>query len=116
MRDHGASTESNSGSLGIGFPLPDADAVAAAWSDRSPDGVAPEHPEKAKTISAAMLVLGAALLWFVPIGGALLLVSGGLGLAISWDAPLGGMTTARSIVTGATPTASRPQNASSTDH
>jgi hypothetical protein len=67
-------------------------------------------------MSAAMLVLGAALLLFVPLGGALLLVSGGLGLAISWEAPMAGLTTALSITTDATPTASRPQTASSTDH
>jgi hypothetical protein len=84
MGDHGAPLESNAVSLGGSFPLPDADTIAAAWSER-PSDVAPVQPDKAKTISAAMLVLGVALLLFVPVGGALLLVSGGLGLAISWD-------------------------------
>jgi hypothetical protein len=106
MRDHGAAAESNAVSLRIDFPLPGADTIAAAWSERPSDGVVQECPEKARTISATMLVLGAALLWFVPVGGALLLVSGGLGLAIWWEAPLGGPRSERSIVS----------DASSTDH
>lgn len=97
MRGHGASGGSSAVDRGGGFPLPGADTMATAWSERPPDGVGPECPEKAKTISAAMLVLGAALLWFVPVGGALLLVSGGLGLAIWWESPLGGPSSARSI-------------------
>jgi hypothetical protein len=36
-------------------------------------------------ISLVMLLLGAALVWLVPLGGALLLVTAGLGLAISWE-------------------------------
>jgi hypothetical protein len=103
MRDHAAAAESKAVSLRIDFPLPGADTIAAAWSEPAPEGVAPECPEKARTISAAMLFLGAALLWFVPVGGALLLVSGGLGLAIWWEAPLGGPSSARSIVSDATP-------------
>ncbi len=116
MRDHGVSHESSAVSLGGGFPLPGADVVAEAWSDRSPAGVFPQRPDKAKTMSAAMLGLGAALLLFVPLGGALLLVSGGVGLAISWETPMARLTTAPSISTDAIPTASRPQIASSTDH
>ena len=90
MRDQGASAESSAVSLGGSFPLPGADTVAKAWSERPAEGVViPEHPEKARTIAAAMLVLGAALLLFVPLGGALLIVSGGIGLAISMEGPAG---------------------------
>jgi hypothetical protein len=103
MRDHAATAESNAASLRIDFPLPGADTIAAAWAERPADGVAPEYPEKARIISAAMLILGAALLWFVPVGGALLLVSGGLGLAIWWEAPLGGRSSARSIASDSIP-------------
>jgi hypothetical protein len=39
-------------------------------------------------ISLAMLLLGAGLLWPLPLGGALLLVTAGLGFAISWEAEL----------------------------
>ena len=39
-------------------------------------------------ISLALLLLGASLLWLVPLGGALLLVTAGVGLAISWEAQL----------------------------
>lgn len=115
MRDHGASAESSAVSLGRGFPLPGADTVARAWSERPPEGLLiPEHPEKASTISAAMLVLGAALLLFIPLGGALLIVSGGIGLAISWEGALAGR--AAPPITAPTPTADQPPNASSTDH
>jgi hypothetical protein len=70
----------------------------------------------ARTMSAAMLVLGVALLLFVPLGGALLLVSGGIGLAISWEAPMAGLATEPLVTTDATSIPSRPQIASSTDH
>ena len=63
--------------------LPDTGVVAAAWSDRPPVVEVPDRPDKAKAVSAAMLVIGVALLVFVPLGGALFLVAGGLGLAIS---------------------------------
>ena len=115
MRDDGASAESSAVSLGAGFPLPGADTVAKAWSERpAEDVVMPEHPEKASTISAAMLALGAALLLFVPIGGALLIISGGIGLAISWEGPAAGR--AAPPITAASPTADQPPNASSIDH
>lgn len=39
-------------------------------------------------ISLGMLLLGAALLWPVPLGGVLLLVTAGIGLAIAWEAEL----------------------------
>jgi hypothetical protein len=104
MRDQSAA-ESSAVSWESSFPLPGADVVAAAWSNRSPDGGFPQHPEKAHVVSAALLALGAALLLFVPLGGALLLVSGGLGLAIAWEAPMLGLTTA-----------TQPQAPSPTNH
>jgi hypothetical protein len=55
--------------------------------------VFPPHPDKAKTMSVAALLLGAALLMFVPLGGALLLVTGGLGLAISSEAGMASSST-----------------------
>ena len=88
MRDHAASADFSAAGLGSSFPIPDADAVARAWAERSPESdVIPQHPEKAKALSAAMLVLGVGLVWFFPLGGALLFVSGCLGLATLWDTP-----------------------------
>jgi hypothetical protein len=106
MRDHRASVESSAVSPGSRFPLPGADVVAAAWSDNFTAGVFPQRPDKAKIMSAAVLVLGATFLLFVPLGGALLLVTGGLGLAISSEGRTGGP---------ATTTASHPPTSSSTD-
>lgn len=63
--------------------LPDTDVVATAWSDRPPSAEVPDRPDKAKALSAAMLAIGVALLVFVPLGGALFLVAGGLGLVLS---------------------------------
>lgn len=62
--------------------LPDAEMVVIAWTD-SPRGGSPSRPDKAKSLSAAMLVLGAALLLFVPISGVFFLVAGGLGLTVA---------------------------------
>jgi hypothetical protein len=90
MRDRDASAESSGIPAGSTFPLPDADLVTAAWSDRPPAGVFPSRPDKAKTVSGAMLAVGAALLLFVPVGGVLFLVAGGLGLAIAFEASVGG--------------------------
>ena len=39
-------------------------------------------------ISLLMLLLGASLLWAVPLGGALLLVTAAVGLAICWEGTL----------------------------
>ena len=83
MRDRYASAGSSSVDPPGWFPLPDTDIVAAAWSDRPPAGEFPPRLDKAKAFSGAMLALGAAFLLFVPLGGALFLVAGGLGLAIS---------------------------------
>ena len=41
-------------------------------------------------VSVAMLLVGLALLWLVPLGGALLLVAAGMGLAIAWEADMAG--------------------------
>ena len=88
MRDDAASADSAAAGLGSSFPIPGADAMARAWSERSPESdVSPQHPEKAQALSAALLVLGVGLVWFVPLGGALLFVSGCLGLATLWDTP-----------------------------
>ncbi len=114
MQDPDASLESSTVSPGNNSSLPSADTVAAAWPDRSPGGMVPEHSEKAQAVSAALLILGAALLFFVPLGGALLLVSGGLGLAICWEPPVGGLAPA--AITTNTNIAIQSQALSSTDH
>ena len=62
--------------------LPDAEMVVLAWTD-SPTHESPSRPDMAKTLSAAMLVLGLALLLFVPISGVFFLVAGGLGLTLA---------------------------------
>jgi hypothetical protein len=85
MRDHEVPPERSAVDPTGRFPLPDADAVTAAWSDHPSSGEFPPRRDKAKTLSRAMLVLGVALLLVVPLGGALFLVAGGLGLAISSD-------------------------------
>lgn len=66
--------------------LPDTDMVAVAWTD-SPSRGSPSRPDKAKSLSGAMLALGAALMLFVPISGVFFLVAGGLGLTIASGAP-----------------------------
>lgn len=104
MRDHGASFDPSAVQTSK-FPLPDADSVAAAWSETSPAGALLPRPDKAKTVSVTMLLAGAALLFFVPLGGALLLAGGGVGLAISSEALTGGRTT----------TANQPSTSSSTN-
>ena len=90
MRDRDASGESSGIPTGSTFPLPDADLVAAAWSDPPVAGVFPSRPDKAKALSGAMLAIGVALLLIVPLGGALFLVAGGLGLAIAAETPVSG--------------------------
>jgi hypothetical protein len=62
--------------------LPDVDMVAAMWADTSRSGV-PSRSDKAKSLSGAMLALGAVLLLFVPISGVFFLVAGGLGLTMA---------------------------------
>jgi hypothetical protein len=39
----------------------------------------------ARRISVALLVVGAALIWPVPIGGALVMLTGALGLAVAME-------------------------------
>lgn len=65
--------------------LPDADTVAIAWTD-SPRSGSPSRPDKTRSLSAAMLVLGAVLLLFVPISGVFFLAAGGLGLTMTTPA------------------------------
>lgn len=43
-------------------------------------------------VPLAMLLLGLAMLWPVPLGGSLLLVAAGVGLAIAWEAEVSGET------------------------
>jgi hypothetical protein len=83
MRDRHPSNGSSSVDPTSRLPLPDTDVVAAAWAYRPPTETLPPRPDQAKAVSRAMLALGAALLLVVPLGGALFLVAGGLGLAIS---------------------------------
>ncbi len=71
------------------FPVLAADFVGAP-RPTSPGTMIGEHPGWAKTGLVAMLVLGLALLWFVPLGGALVLATAGVGLAVSWEAQAGG--------------------------
>ena len=92
MQDREASVEPSAVPPSSRLPLPDADFVTAAWSDPPPAGESPPRLDKAKTVSRAMLAVGAALLLFVPLGGALILVAGGLGLAISSEAEAGAST------------------------
>ena len=82
MRDLSASFNSPPASPSSPFALPDADLVAVAWTDSSAGGV-PDRPDKAKSLSGAMLALGAVLLLFVPISGVFFLVAGGLGLTMA---------------------------------
>ena len=89
MRDPRASAESPAASQNRTFPLPDTDVVTAAWADLPPGGGVAARPDKAKSVSRAMLALGAGLLLFVPLGGALFLTAGVLGLAIASEAPVG---------------------------
>ena len=64
------------------FTLPDADLVHAAWTDPPAESRFPSRRDMAKTACAAMLGLGVALLFFVPISGVFFLVAGGLGLTM----------------------------------
>ena len=41
-------------------------------------------------VPMVMLLLGLAMLWPLPIGGALLLVAAGVSLAIAWEADMAG--------------------------
>jgi hypothetical protein len=89
MRDPSASLESPSTSPSSTFALPDADMVYAAWMDLPSGAGFPSRPDKAKSMSAAMLVLGVALILFVPVGGVFFLLAGGLGLTIASEKPAG---------------------------
>ena len=63
------------------------------------DGVVagPPRPEMSRKLPLALLLLGGALLWPVPVGGALLMVAAGVGLAISLESDLMGVVPARAL-------------------
>jgi len=84
-----ASVESAPASPNNTFALPDADLVYAAWTDPPPGDGFPSRLDKAKSVSAAMLALGVALLMFVPVGAVFFLIAGGLGLVIASEAAAG---------------------------
>ena len=86
MRDPSASVDPPPGPSSM-FPLPDADLVYAAWTDPPPGDGAASRPDKAKSVSVAMLALGVVLLLFVPISGVFFLFAGGLGLTIASGSP-----------------------------
>lgn len=88
MRDPNASFEPPPIDPSRIFRLPGADLVSAAWGNPQPGAGLPTRSDKAKTVSGAMLAIGVALLMFVPLGGALFLVAGGLGLTIASEAPV----------------------------
>ena len=113
MRDSSASVEVSPPSSM--FPLPDAGLVTAAWPDLTAGGGSAVHPDKAKSVSRAMLALGAGLLLFVPLGGTLFLTAGVLGLAIAAEAPVDDSSGAPPVtaITAAAP--SKPQPSSPTD-
>ena len=68
-----------------------------------PVTVVPRSPGAAKGFSLAMLLLGVALLWLVPLGGALLLATAGVCLALSWEAEPGGYPASSSTDTTLAP-------------
>ena len=83
MRVPSASVEPPAAPSGRTLGLPDADLVSAAWNDDPAAAGFPTRPDLGKRVSRAMLALGIALLLFAPLGAALLLVAGGLGLTIA---------------------------------
>lgn len=117
MRDLRTLVGSSAATPSSTLPLPDADAVFAAWADLPPEGGFPARPDKAKSVSRAMLALGAGLLLFVPLGGALFLTAGVLGLAIASETPVAQSSsstdqnrTASAVPTTATGPVAQPVN------
>ena len=104
MRDPSASVESRVAPPSSTFPRPDA----------PPAGGVPTRPDKAKSVSGVMLAVGIVFLLFVPLGGALFLVAGGLGLAIASEAPVGDSSSAPSVTANAATTPIQPQPSSAT--
>ena len=113
MRDPSASVEFAPPSST--FPLPDAGRVTAAWPDLTAGGAFAVRPDKAKSVSRAMLALGAGLLLFVPLGGALFLTAGVLGLAISSEAPVDDASGAPPVTANSATAATKAQPSSPTD-
>ena len=89
MRESSASFELPPATPSSTFALPNADTVYSAWADRPPGDGFPSRPDKAKSVSAAMLALGVALLLFVPVAAVFFLLAGGLGLVIASEPPAG---------------------------
>ena len=89
MRDPSPSVESPPATHSSTLALPAADMVHAAWTDPPPGSGFPTRPDKAKSVSGAMLALGVALLLFVPIGGVFFLLAGGVGLRIATETAAG---------------------------
>jgi hypothetical protein len=81
--------------------VPDADMVAVAWTDSLRRGPA-SRPDKAKSLSVAMLVLGAVLLLFVPVSAVFFLIAGGLGLTMTSGVHHPGAKAAPAVSTTAT--------------
>ena len=86
MRDPSASVESPSPSWSSLSTVPDADSISIEWTDHSGISV-PSRPDKRKIVAAAMLILGVALLFFVPVSAVFFLIAGGIGLAGAWETP-----------------------------
>ena len=89
MRDPSASFESPPTTPSSTFALPNADMVYSAWTGQPTGEGFPSRPDKAKSMSAAMLALGVALLLFVPVAAVFFLLAGALGLVIASEAPAG---------------------------
>lgn len=87
MQDRDARIET--GRVPLTGPVPSRTAIIDGSWPPAPEGAFPTHPDKAKAVSGAMVALGATLLLFVPLGGALLVAAGGLGLVISLETSFG---------------------------
>ena len=108
MRDHSSPAEFSPGDPERELPLFDAAFLSATWHDSASLGAAPDRSDRATAVAATLLLLGIALLWFVPLGGALLLVTAGLGLALSAETSLAPHGAAPSLTKSTSTTASWP--------
>lgn len=72
--------------------------VTAAQSAKGPVEVSPPDLKiRNRTLLMALLV-GAGLLWPLPLGGALLMVAASFGLVISWETELSGAVVTPALV------------------